>query len=73
MQRNGVRVGLRLLVPALEVKTVLPGRKYTPDEILRIALRSKWLIVLPFAVGIIGSQFVARRFLGCTGQKPSSR
>ena len=40
---------------------MLPGRKYTPDEILRIALRRKWLIVLPFAVGIIGSQFVARR------------
>jgi len=40
---------------------VIPGRKYTPDEILRIAMRSKWLIVLPFAVGIIGSQFVARR------------
>jgi len=40
---------------------VLPGRKYPPDEILRIALRRKWLIVLPFAVGIIGSQFAARR------------
>jgi polysaccharide chain length determinant protein (PEP-CTERM system associated) len=40
---------------------VLPGRKYTPDEILRIVLRRKWLIVLPFAVGIIASQFAARR------------
>ena len=40
---------------------MLPGRKYTPDDILRIALRGKWLIVLPFAVGIIGSQFAARR------------
>ena len=39
---------------------MLPGKKYTPDDILRIALRRKWLIVLPFAVGIIGSQFVAR-------------
>lgn len=40
---------------------MIPGRKYTPDDILRIALRGKWLIVIPFAVGIIGSQFVARR------------
>ena len=40
---------------------MLPGKKFTPDEILGIALRRKWLIVLPFAVGIIGSQFVARR------------
>ena len=40
---------------------MLPGKKHTPDEILRIAVRRKWLIVLPFAVGIIGSQFVARR------------
>ena len=40
---------------------MLPGRKYTPDEILRIALKRKWLIVIPFAVCIIGSQFVARR------------
>jgi polysaccharide chain length determinant protein (PEP-CTERM system associated) len=40
---------------------VIPGRKYTPEEILRIALRSKWLVVLPFAIGMLGSQFVARR------------
>ena len=40
---------------------MLPGRKFTPDDIIRIALRRKWLIVVPFAVCIIGSQFVARR------------
>lgn len=40
---------------------MLPGRKYTPEDILRIALRGKWLIVIPFAIGTIGSQFVARR------------
>ena len=40
---------------------MLPGRKYTPDDVLRLARRGKWLIVLPFAVGVIGSQFIARR------------
>lgn len=40
---------------------MLPGRKYTPDDVIRIVLRRKWLVVLPFAIGIIGAQFVARR------------
>jgi polysaccharide chain length determinant protein (PEP-CTERM system associated) len=40
---------------------VLPGRKYTPDEILHVALRRKWLIVLVFVIGMIGSQFGATR------------
>jgi polysaccharide chain length determinant protein (PEP-CTERM system associated) len=40
---------------------VLPGKKYSPEEILRIVLRRKWLIVLPFIAGVIGSTFVARR------------
>jgi polysaccharide chain length determinant protein (PEP-CTERM system associated) len=38
---------------------VLPGKKYTSDEILRIALRRKWLIVVPFVAGVVGSMFVA--------------
>jgi polysaccharide chain length determinant protein (PEP-CTERM system associated) len=29
---------------------VLPGRKYTPEDFLRIALRRKWLILLPLVV-----------------------
>jgi polysaccharide chain length determinant protein (PEP-CTERM system associated) len=29
---------------------VLPGKKYLPEDILRIAWRRKWLIVLPFVV-----------------------
>jgi polysaccharide chain length determinant protein (PEP-CTERM system associated) len=40
---------------------VLPGKKYSPDEILRIVLRRKWLIVLPLVVGVVGSMFAARR------------
>jgi polysaccharide chain length determinant protein (PEP-CTERM system associated) len=30
---------------------VLPGKKYSPEEIVRILLRRKWLIVLPFVLG----------------------
>jgi len=33
---------------------VLPGKKYTPDEIIGVVLRRKWLILLPFVVGLIG-------------------
>lgn len=40
---------------------MLPGKKYSPDEILRIALQRKWLIVLPFVVGVVGSLLMARR------------
>jgi len=40
---------------------VLPGKKYTPDDFLRIALGHKWLLVVPFAVALVGSQFVAKR------------
>jgi polysaccharide chain length determinant protein (PEP-CTERM system associated) len=29
---------------------VLPGKKYSPEEIARIALRRAWLIAIPFAV-----------------------
>jgi polysaccharide chain length determinant protein (PEP-CTERM system associated) len=31
---------------------VLPGRKFTPAEIVRILVRRGWLIVLPFAIGL---------------------
>jgi polysaccharide chain length determinant protein (PEP-CTERM system associated) len=40
---------------------VLPGKKYTPDELVRIALRRKWLILLPLALGVGASVLVARR------------
>lgn len=38
---------------------MLPGRKYAPDDIVRIAIRRKWLILLPFGVGVLGSVLVA--------------
>ena len=40
---------------------MLPGKKYSPDEILRIVWRGKWLIVLPLVVATAGSVFAARR------------
>jgi polysaccharide chain length determinant protein (PEP-CTERM system associated) len=40
---------------------VLPGKKYSPDEILRIVLEGKWLIVIPLVVAAALSVFMARR------------
>jgi polysaccharide chain length determinant protein (PEP-CTERM system associated) len=40
---------------------VLPGKKYSIDDIVRIALRRKWLIILPAVVGFAVSVFVARQ------------
>jgi uncharacterized protein involved in exopolysaccharide biosynthesis len=42
---------------------VLPGKKYSPEEIVRILLRRKWLILLPFAVGVAAAPPVASRVL----------
>src|SRR4051812_4162365 len=39
---------------------MLPGKKYTPDEILQIVRSHKWLLVLPFVVGLAGSILIAR-------------
>jgi uncharacterized protein involved in exopolysaccharide biosynthesis len=40
---------------------VLPGKKYTPEDILRILWRHKWLIVLPLVVSSVAAFVVARR------------
>jgi len=40
---------------------VLPGKKFTPDDVLRILWRRKWLIVLPFVVASLGTAVVASR------------
>jgi polysaccharide chain length determinant protein (PEP-CTERM system associated) len=42
---------------------MLPGKTYTPDEILRLLLKYKWLIVLPFVVGLGLSVAVASRIV----------
>jgi polysaccharide chain length determinant protein (PEP-CTERM system associated) len=34
---------------------VVPGKKYTPEEVVRIAWRYKWTIVLPFVICLAGT------------------
>ncbi len=40
---------------------MLPGKKYQLDEILRIAWRSRWLIVLPVVIGLAGGLLASSR------------
>ena len=40
---------------AAEKVTVLPGKKYTPEDILQIAWHRKWLILVPFVVASVGT------------------
>jgi polysaccharide chain length determinant protein (PEP-CTERM system associated) len=39
---------------------MLPGKKYAPDEVLRILLRRWWLVVAPLVLGTVASFLVAR-------------
>jgi polysaccharide chain length determinant protein (PEP-CTERM system associated) len=39
---------------------VLPGKKYSLEEIARLVWRRKWLVLLPFAVGLAGAVVLAR-------------
>jgi polysaccharide chain length determinant protein (PEP-CTERM system associated) len=39
--------------------TVLPGKKYTPEDFLQMALRQKWLIVIPFVLISTGTAIYA--------------
>jgi len=40
---------------------MLPGRKYSPEEILRLLLAHKWLVLIPFGVCLLGAVAVASR------------
>ena len=40
---------------------MIPGKKYTPDDLIDIAKRRKWLIVVPFLLATIGAVVVSRR------------
>jgi polysaccharide chain length determinant protein (PEP-CTERM system associated) len=40
---------------------VIPGKKYTPDDLFDIAKRRKWLIVVPFLLVASGSAVVSHR------------
>jgi polysaccharide chain length determinant protein (PEP-CTERM system associated) len=40
---------------------VLPGKKYTPDDIVRLAWRRRWLIAVPVVALTLGTAVVASR------------
>jgi polysaccharide chain length determinant protein (PEP-CTERM system associated) len=40
---------------------MIPGKKYSPDDFLRIAWRRKWLIVLPFLVISVGTYLIVKQ------------
>lgn len=40
---------------------MLAGRKYTPEDIFRILVRRRWLVLVPFALGLATIPFVAPR------------
>ena len=40
---------------------MLPGKKYTPEDVLRILWRHKWLLILPFVISTTAAIVVARR------------
>ncbi len=44
-----------------ESNAVLPGKQYTPQEILRILSDRKWIILIPFALGVMAAPIIASR------------
>ena len=40
---------------------MLPGKKYTPEDVLKILWHRKWLLVVPFVVATVCTYAVARR------------
>lgn len=40
---------------------MLPGRKYSPEEVLRLIVAHKWTILLPLAVGLATAPWIATR------------
>jgi polysaccharide chain length determinant protein (PEP-CTERM system associated) len=40
---------------------VLPGKTFTPQEIASILIRRRWVILLPFAVGLAVAPLIAKR------------
>src|SRR5687768_11416668 len=40
---------------------MLPGRTYTPEDILRLLWQHKWLVLLPLVVGLTAATLVAGR------------
>ena len=48
-------------------------QKYTPEDILRIAWRRKWLILLPFIVGSVGAVLLRERLRISSGPNDDPR
>ena len=40
---------------------MLPGKKYSPEDILAIAWRRKWIIIVPFVVAVVCTALVVQR------------
>ena len=40
---------------------MLPGKTFTSDDIGRILRRRRWLILLPFAIGLAVAPAIAKR------------
>src|SRR6185312_568776 len=40
---------------------MLPGRKYTPEDILHLLLEHRWLVIVPFVICLAGAVVVASR------------
>jgi polysaccharide chain length determinant protein (PEP-CTERM system associated) len=40
---------------------VLPGKRYSPEDFLRIVWRGKWIIVVPFVLSSVGTFFYVRQ------------
>ena len=40
---------------------MLPGKKYTPEDALRILWHHKWLVIVPFVIATAGATVLARR------------
>lgn len=40
---------------------MLPGKVYTPEEVLRLLWCRKWLVIVPFAAAVVCTFFIARQ------------
>jgi hypothetical protein len=48
---------------------VLPGKKYSPGEIARILVRRRWVVLLPFAVGLAATSPIDRAMPECSSSE----
>jgi uncharacterized protein involved in exopolysaccharide biosynthesis len=48
---------------------VLPGKKYSPGEIARILVRRRWVVLLPFAVGLAATSPIDSAMPECSSSE----